>query len=384
MCGFTVIELLVVITILLVVLSVAIPQLRVINQERKIREASRVVTSVFERAARLARQDGSAAVILVRNNKFSRQYPSGFGGLAGDDVDVAYGVNQMLIATAVPDFRGDSPSQNTLRVYSDDDTMNPISDSNVPADTIVIGRPFAHNAASNRYVVEKYDRVDVNGVEYVITDVTEYVPATAYTEYPNGMLILTTTPAFPEYVASTGGPIDSIGPYQEYADYVIKRRPRLNNVNEVNMPRGFMVDLRYTGEVTTLSAFAETFETTFSTTDDDFVRYDFNSDGIITSIQVGDGIDRNTATTPQPITEIADNYGSLFLLVADDGLELDAAADQLTVPTNNWVVVSVFGRVSVSPVVAQANPVSSTDRTEFNTRLWNSRSLARTALQAAQ
>ena len=65
--AFTLVELLVVITILVLLAAIAIPQLRAVNKERNIRETSRVVASLFAQASQRAQLDGVAGVLMRRN-----------------------------------------------------------------------------------------------------------------------------------------------------------------------------------------------------------------------------------------------------------------------------------------------------------------------------
>jgi len=65
--AFTLIEVLVVITILSILTALAIPRLRVVNKERGMREASRVVASSFAQASQRAVNEGVSGVLLRRN-----------------------------------------------------------------------------------------------------------------------------------------------------------------------------------------------------------------------------------------------------------------------------------------------------------------------------
>jgi prepilin-type N-terminal cleavage/methylation domain-containing protein len=70
--GFTIVELLVVISILVIMAAILIPQVRMFNKERGIREAARVLGSALQEASLRARAKGSGGVVLLRNQNYRR------------------------------------------------------------------------------------------------------------------------------------------------------------------------------------------------------------------------------------------------------------------------------------------------------------------------
>lgn len=70
--GVTLVELLIVITIMSALALLVIPQVRTISRERGMREAARTVQAVFEEASSRARSEGFAAVVIARNTNFYR------------------------------------------------------------------------------------------------------------------------------------------------------------------------------------------------------------------------------------------------------------------------------------------------------------------------
>lgn len=68
--GFTIVELLVVISILVIMAAILIPQVRMFNKERGIREAARVVGSALQEASLRARAKGFGGVAFVRNTNY--------------------------------------------------------------------------------------------------------------------------------------------------------------------------------------------------------------------------------------------------------------------------------------------------------------------------
>ena len=65
--GMTLIELLVVISILVVLAGFLIPRLRMLNKDRNLREAARIVASSFSTASQRGVSDGVAGIEIVRN-----------------------------------------------------------------------------------------------------------------------------------------------------------------------------------------------------------------------------------------------------------------------------------------------------------------------------
>ncbi len=68
--GVTLVELLVVISIMSAVALLVIPQVRTVSRERNLREAARTVELVFAEASSRARADGFAGVVIARNTNF--------------------------------------------------------------------------------------------------------------------------------------------------------------------------------------------------------------------------------------------------------------------------------------------------------------------------
>ena len=68
--GVTLVELLVVITIMTIVTALIIPRVRVLNKDRNIRETSRVIGSLLASASNNAIAQGAAGVVFERNRNF--------------------------------------------------------------------------------------------------------------------------------------------------------------------------------------------------------------------------------------------------------------------------------------------------------------------------
>ncbi len=89
-CAFTMIELLVVITVLIVLTAIVIPVLRIITSDRQIREAGRVVESVFATARDDAIVNGFAGVDITPQGLYRlRARPPYAGDGQGDTATVS-------------------------------------------------------------------------------------------------------------------------------------------------------------------------------------------------------------------------------------------------------------------------------------------------------
>ena len=96
--GFTLIEIMVVLVIATVVLSIAIPRIRTINDERRARESARVIGSAFATASQRAASDGVAGVRITRN-------PNILDASTAPPFLVA--ATQVSLLRAVPNYAGD-------------------------------------------------------------------------------------------------------------------------------------------------------------------------------------------------------------------------------------------------------------------------------------
>ena len=108
--GLTLVEILVVVTILVIVSAILVPQLRIVNKDRNIREAARVVASTFSKASQNAANDGVAGVLLVRNPNIndSVNVPAGR--------EVPFAVTTLYLLRKVPVYAGDDDGSVATRL----------------------------------------------------------------------------------------------------------------------------------------------------------------------------------------------------------------------------------------------------------------------------
>lgn len=119
--GFTLVELLLVISIMLVLAAMVIPKLRVVTTDRKVREAARVVESMFSTARDTAMVNGFAGVEIVRNKNYAngatsmfrmRMLPPYSGDFAGDAANISGPVSPGVYSVTLPVDASYDPSLN--------------------------------------------------------------------------------------------------------------------------------------------------------------------------------------------------------------------------------------------------------------------------------
>ena len=207
--GITLVELLVVISILAVITAVMLPRLRTINKDRNIRESARVVGSLLARASQNAVNDGTAGVIIERNKNFV------------DDQGVMYGASTMYLMRKVPPYTGD--------LLPSDNLAYPVSGYEYVID---VPEPYEPDAI----LLNDYISVNYNSVRYRIIGIDEVNPGFKRLTLSPGMggAVL---PSLPTPENNSGVP------------FIVHRQPRKLASSRVDLPNGFLVDLRYSGPI---------------------------------------------------------------------------------------------------------------------------------------
>jgi prepilin-type N-terminal cleavage/methylation domain-containing protein len=203
--GLTLIELLVVIMILGIVMALAIPRLRIISEDRSIREAARVAGSVFSRASQRAFTDGLAGVCIEVNPNL----------LDGDNVQ--YAGTALYMLQALPPYIGESPGDVATKL---------------PTNQLSIPKPIVHTYQPN--FIQPNDQISVNysSIRYRIINVDVMPGDLVLTiDLANGMLPPLPGPAGAEY------------------PFIIYRQPRVQESSRVELPEGYIIDLRYSAEL---------------------------------------------------------------------------------------------------------------------------------------
>lgn len=207
--ALTLMELLVVISIMVIITAMTLPRLRVFNEDRNIREAGRQAASMFAAVSQQAIGDGTAGIMIERNPNLI------------DADGVRFAGTRMFRMRAVPPFIGDGAMDRATRTGDYQ---------------LTIPKPLEYD--SNR-IVDVHDQISVNNgsLKYHIRDIR--VQGTA----PNQQLLIDLSegegaqimPALPA----------SINPYP----FVVHRQPRIVVSSEIQLPEGYLIDLRYSGPI---------------------------------------------------------------------------------------------------------------------------------------
>ena len=237
--GVTLVELLVVISILTVIFAVMIPRLRAVNEDRNIREAARVVASAFSKASSRAINEGLAGLMIVPNPNFQQATSNNFG--VTDFERPFFAGTRIFQMRRLPPYIGDDESSVAWSAVGNDGMPIPV----------VIDRPFGHvlleeenlsEGRRARLVIRPNDEISFGGssYRYRILGVS-----------PNGedgsRLDLTLDLNGPAPLPSLGRPRDVEHDGNSGVPFVIHRQPRVLQSSEVELPEGYLIDLRYSG-----------------------------------------------------------------------------------------------------------------------------------------
>lgn len=227
--GFTLIEILVVLTIVVTLVALLIPRIRTINSERNLREASRVVGSQLANASQRAVNDGVAGILIRRNGNFRFDQTG---------VNFPYAATELAFLRKVPGYTGDVVGAVTSMSMAQEDRTD-----GVMASTIRIEYPIEQNGLG---VVRAGDSISFGNseVKYRISSYVEIqtIPLSPPThleltlergrlENPPGTLIVG------DFMPMPG---DGVG-------FEVHRLPRVLRSSIAPLPAGFLIDLRFSG-----------------------------------------------------------------------------------------------------------------------------------------
>ena len=229
--GVTIIELLVVVSIIAVLSAMLIPRLRTINKDRNIREAARVVGAEFNSASQRARVEGAGGVVIVTNLNL---VDTTLGG------QVFYGGTVMYQLRSLPPYSGDGVGSAAFV------QKRPTTGANAPEPPLVVSilLPFEHSPA--RPFIRVNDRIKFGGssVSYRISFVTISGNSLLLTlDRGNGDTLIEDfgpLPLLPRVQAPSPDPDPSFS-------FVIERQPKVIRSSRTELPAGYIIDMRYSG-----------------------------------------------------------------------------------------------------------------------------------------
>lgn len=313
--GFTIIELLFVLIVATILLSVAIPRIRIVTKERGVREAARIVASKFANASQQAQANGSAGVLIRRNRNFR-------------DGSRWFAATEIGSLRAIPNFVGDqrfekgvlpalgvwrtSPTEVEIPVPIEFEENSPVN----PGDWI----SFNHTHAQYEITKTALAMSDINDI-----------------------------PVLKLELDITGDSHPQLPPILVDAPYVIHRQPKLKRSSVEQLPNQYVIDLRFSG----FSSFDPVFEKVVQVGDAVFENYDlvfiFGPRGNVEKVyfyEVDPNNQRTGLVTSRHVSE------SIHFLIAQtaDSFDRSPLADELSL----WVNVnSESGAATVSYIDAQ-------------------------------
>ena len=307
--AFTLIELLFVLLISFIVLAAAIPRIRMVSKDRAIRETSRIVGSMFTKAREEAMINGRSGIVLRRNSNFAAK-------------GQWYASTKLGILRAVPKYVGDQPYAKGA---------NPIRGATRSSHTEV-DIPIPIEQKENPPVVAG-DSISLNysPVQYLIKEVSY-----DFSEDDQPILRL-------ELEVNSGG-YPSIPPEFEDVPFAIHRQPILRQSSLEELPRGYLIDLRYSG--------APVFDSDFNPSEPEFENYEiefiFNNSGAIDKVLYWE-LDAQNFRTGCFAKKL--HSSSVYLLVTEALLspEESPLASELAM----WVKIAPY---SITPTVGYNTP----------------------------
>ena len=241
--GMTLIELLVAISILVIIAAILVPQLRFASADRNIREASRTVASLFAEASQRAINEGVSGVVIERNPNIT-------------DATGAYAGTSMFILREVPPYIGTGVSDQAEYIQTStvqfpdvpepEDLVNVFNpDRPLNSFDIWIPAPFEDG------IVQAGDQISFNG-QPIRLNIVSVTPETHIADSSEDVLRLGV--AFANTFVANNLPMqfvpdDNNNTRVTIGDFIVHRQPRKLVSSRIDMPTGYLVDLRLSGEV---------------------------------------------------------------------------------------------------------------------------------------
>ena len=211
--GFTLIEMLVVLGIVVTLVALLVPRIRTINDQRGVREASRIVGSKFATASQRAVIDGIAGVRIERNPNFLVD--------SGLLEPLQYASTRISVLREVPNYTGDTDDARTVVLTPGNEprVTIPLPIEQATLQIIRAGDSISLNDSSIRFRIDRAEMLNSKEMQLTL-DSSGYIPL----------------PSVP--TGEVGVP------------FVIHRLPRVLRSSQADLPGNFIIDLRYSGCLT--------------------------------------------------------------------------------------------------------------------------------------
>lgn len=235
--GMTLIELLVAISILVIIAAILVPQLRFASADRNIREASRIVASLFASASQRAINDGEAGVVIERNPNIVE------GG-------VAYAGTSLFMLRSVPRYIGEDDTDIAELVR--------MTDAEFPDDpgrisgSVFIPLPLEQQELGIVRVGDQISFNDQTNVRFIIVSVAPQADVDGVLKLRLGLESAT---GFNDDTVVVLEPTEINGRSRLIIGegrFIIYRQPRKLVSSRVDLPSGYLIDLRLSGEISNL------------------------------------------------------------------------------------------------------------------------------------
>ena len=354
--GMTLIELLVAVSILVIIAAILVPQLRFASADRNIREASRTLASLFADASQRAINSGTAGVVIERNPN-----------IVDEATGIAYAGTSMFILREVPPYVGNLATDVAEYVPTNTADVPEVPrhkrfNPDIPADPFFIWIP----APFEEGIVQPGDQISFNN-QPLRFNIDSVELGTHSADSSLEVLQLQLSSPF-NFVAGNIPPAratlvnpraGSTASRAEIGTFVVHRQPRKLVSSRVDMPTGYLVDLRLSGELDDDSGENFfTFDTRVTVAEGDptpnSVAYLFNGRGAIDRFVFSDDSGNRRGGLPKE---------PVYLLVREYSTEENGERRDIVLSSEQQMWVTV------EPTTGAANVVSGVgvDTSQFTT-----------------
>ena len=244
--GMTLIELLVAVSILAIIAAILVPQLRFASADRNIREASRMVASLFAEASQRASNEGVSGVVIERNPN-----------IVDEITGVAYAGTSLFILREIPPYIGEGTSDDVAEYAQRSTADFPDAPDHAPFDPESPSDPFDIWIPEplEEGIVQAGDQISFNG-QPLRFNIDSVLAETHISDNTKNVLRLQLSSPFDFVAGNIREPRIRVAPNSpntntraEIGSFIVHRQPRKLVSSRVDMPTGYLVDLRLSGEL---------------------------------------------------------------------------------------------------------------------------------------